>query len=86
MQIFPSRFLHALLLRMAFNFAVVSEESPTTGCILNRECNLWKSGIHWFNMNGTETYVELKEDGQVLYTIPSPLNSFNFPSFSRSLC
>ena len=68
MHLFPSRFLHALLLRLAFNFAVVSDDSPTTGCILNRECNLWKNGIHWFSMSGTETYVELRENSQVAFT------------------
>jgi ankyrin repeat protein/GTPase SAR1 family protein len=69
MTVFPSRFLHALLLRLAFNFAVVSEESSTPCSLLNRECNLWKSGIHWFSLSGTETYVELREDGQVLVLV-----------------
>ena len=66
MQLFPARFLHSLLLRLAFNFAAANDDSPTPGQTLNRACNLWKNGIHWFSHCGTESYVELREDSQVM--------------------
>lgn len=66
---FPTRFLHSLLLRLAFNFAVASDDLATSGRVLNRACNLWKNGIHWFSLTGTETYVELREDSQVSIVI-----------------
>ena len=35
-------------------------------CKLGRECTLWKNGIHWLDLNGIETIVEVIEDGQVI--------------------
>ena len=61
---FPPRFLHVLLLRLAFAFAL-----PTTSGVLddgaakvdlyNRKCTLWKNGIHWLMKSGVEAVVEV---------------------------
>ena len=59
---FTSRFLHVLLLRLAFTFALPAayptkeDNSLTTE---NRQCNIWKNGIHWLNMDGVETIVQV---------------------------
>ena len=67
-QHLSSRFLHVLLLRLAFSFAMapettkVAKENP----VLQRQCNVWKAGIHWQNRDGVETTVEVLEQNRVL--------------------
>ena len=65
-QQFPPRCLHALLLRLAFSFAVANQDGLQARPTLGRECTLWKNGIHWLDLNGIETIVEVIEDGQVI--------------------
>lgn len=36
---------------------------------IGKECNLWKKGIHWFDQQGIENYLELRDDGQVLVLV-----------------
>ena len=72
MQCFPARFLHTLLLRIAFTFAVASLDHPDLAQSTHhfgKECNLWKNGIHWFDPWGIESYLELRDDGQVLVLV-----------------
>ena len=62
---FPPRFLHVLLLRLAFTFAL----PKTTGCrsvgsasdvdVYSRKCLLWKNGIQWVGKSGVEVVVEV---------------------------
>lgn len=65
-QQFPPRCLHALLLRIAFSFAVANQDGLQVRPTLGRECTLWKNGIHWLDLNGIETIVEVIEEGQVI--------------------
>ena len=61
---FTSRFLHVLLLRLAFTFALPTASSPNQETSLtaeHRQCNIWKNGIHWLNMDGVETIVQVVE-------------------------
>ena len=67
-QFFTSRFLHVLLLQLSFHFALApdspKEENPCP--VVQRECNVWKSGltdggIHWLTMDGVEAIVEVVE-------------------------
>ena len=61
---FTSRFLQVLLLRLAFSFAlpvVSSANEENTITVERRMCNIWKNRIHWQNMNGVETIVEIVE-------------------------
>ena len=72
MQCFPPRFFNTLLLRIAFMFAVTSidhSHMSQSQRFLGKECNLWKNGIHWFDPQGTENYLELRDDGQVLVLV-----------------
>ena len=59
-----SRFLHVLLLRLAFRYALPNTSPPsedTTLRVERRQCNVWKNGIHWQNDDGVETIVEVVE-------------------------
>ena len=57
-DLFP-RFLHVLLLRLAFSFDLNQEH--TSHPVLEMECNVWNNGIHWKNREGVEAVVEVVE-------------------------
>ena len=60
-QFFSNRFLHVLLLRLAFKFPLVSKNrslSPSL-CGLERQCEVWRNGIYWTNDSGASTIVEI---------------------------
>ena len=60
-QFLSTQFLHVLILRLAFNFALnldpgdCREESLT----VRRKCSVWKCGIGWRNLVQIETVVEV---------------------------
>lgn len=58
-QFFSLRFLHTLLLRLSFGFAVTKSAN---GQCEQSECTLWKNGLRWLNLNGIETIVQMVED------------------------
>ena len=60
-QFFSNRFLHVLLLRLAFTFPLASKDrllSPSL-CGLERQCEVWQNGICWKNVSGVSTIVEI---------------------------
>ena len=74
---FPPRFLHVLLLQLAFKFA-----QPVAPCELsgrskveiemlksNCRCTMWKNGIHWHMEAGVECIVELVSNNRGLVVI-----------------
>ena len=70
-QFLSPRFLHVLLLRLAFTFALHPEkEDEDRACpVLQRKCNVWKSGIHWVDRDGVETVVEVVEQNTAVVVV-----------------
>ena len=60
-QFLTPRFLHVLLLRLAFafSFALDSQESRLDHPALQRKCRIWKNGLFWANRSGVEALVEV---------------------------
>ena len=60
-QYFSNRFLHVLLLRLAFTFPLASKHiSPSSSlCGLERQCDVWQNGICWKGVSGVSTIVEI---------------------------
>ena len=79
-QFFTSRFLHVLLLRLAFSLALAQDQhtastellaqdqhtSSTELLALQRNCQVWKNGICWGDKRGVEALVEVKENKSVV--------------------
>ena len=70
---FPARFLHVLLLRLAFTFAL-----PIANCNIiesnevsahNRRCTMWKNGIRWLMEEGVECIFEVVNDNKGIVVI-----------------
>ena len=55
------RFLHVLLLRLAFAFALAPDADSRRShhLAIQRKCSIWKNGIHWGDRSGTEALVEV---------------------------
>ena len=70
---FPNTFLHVLLLRLTFKYAV-STSSASGSFPFNRKCDIWKNGIHWCTRKGIEVLVELTHNFKFLLFLIRPLN------------
>jgi serine/threonine-protein phosphatase 6 regulatory ankyrin repeat subunit B len=66
---FTSRFLHVLLLDLAFSHALPAEPLKHFVNIECRQCNIWKNGIHWQNNDGVEALVEVVEQNTAVILI-----------------
>ena len=60
-QYFSNRFLHVLLLRLAFTFPLASEYRSLSPSLhgLERTCSVWRNGIFWKDVSGVSTIVEI---------------------------
>ena len=60
-QFFSNRFLHVLLLRLAFTFSLASKHLPPSSSLhgLERQCKVWQNGIIWKSGSGVSTIVEI---------------------------
>lgn len=57
---FSPRFLHLLILRLGYQYALCTEpDNPH-----NRRCTIWSTGIMWRNGYGVNTLVELVDNNQ----------------------
>ena len=71
---FPPRFLHVLLLRMVFRFALSHPDRQHQALIhcnehIGRFCTMWKTGVHWLSEKGVECMVELVDDSKGVVVI-----------------
>ena len=68
---FSVRFLHVLLLQLAFQYSLSFDTSLPGD--LKRRCILWINGIHWYNNDGIETLVEQLDDNRCVMVAMSCL-------------
>ena len=62
-QFLTPQFLHVLLLRLAFSFALAPDNTreALVSPVLERKCSVWKNGICWLSRKLVETTVEVIE-------------------------
>ena len=65
-QFLTPRFAQVLLLRLAFQFALISSFASTTSLTIRRRCSVWKNGISWANESGGEAIVEIVDQKKVV--------------------
>ena len=60
-QFFSNRFLHVLLLQLAFTFPLASTKRLFSSSLhgLERRCHVWQNGIIWNSVSGVSTIVEI---------------------------
>ena len=54
-----TRFLHVLILRLAFSCEPPDDPTETESVVLLRSCSVWKHGIAWWTNDGIEVIVEV---------------------------
>ena len=59
-QSLTTRFLHVLILRLAFLFTLPAANQQHSSPVLCKCCSLWKRGIGWLNEDGIEVVVEVE--------------------------
>ena len=72
-QCLTPQFLHVLLLRLAFSFALAPDSThrDEASLVLKRRCSSWKNGIQWLNQNGVETIVEVSKQNKMVLLLMS---------------
>ena len=72
-QYLTPRFLHVLLLRLAFSFALApdSTQQDEASPVLRQRCAVWKNGIQWLDQDGVETIVEISEQNKLVLLLMS---------------
>ena len=67
-QFLTPQFLHVLLLRLAFSFALAHDDTHQVQfCpVLKKRCCIWKNGICWLSRTGVETTVEVIKQNTVV--------------------
>ena len=70
-QFFTPRFLHVLLRRLPFEFALLKAQAHSH---LNRRCDVWSRGMKWLSETGVTTIVEMSESFQSISMTTSHLN------------
>ena len=64
-QFLSSRFLHMLLLSVAYKFPLASRFSPSSSVSgLQRMCTVWRNGISWRDDNNVTTVIELLDNNR----------------------
>ena len=58
-EFFSSRFLHVLLLSVAYKFPLASQAASSSVSGLQRTCKIWRNGIFWRNLDNITTVIEL---------------------------
>ena len=69
---FPPRFLHVLLLRLAFTFTLPAHNTKKKRKnldLFSRRCNMWKNGIYWLMQTDVECMVEVVKQNKALVVI-----------------
>ena len=83
-QFFTYRFLHVLLLRLAFCYAASAPSEASNDSVeiksIKRHCSMWKTGIRWLSNNGVWTMVHLTNNNHTLQMLmASPKTPQNLP-------
>ena len=58
-QFFTPRFLHVLLRRLPFEFALTTVQATLLHPYIQRCCDVWSRGIKWLSQTGVTTIVEM---------------------------
>ena len=76
-QYFTSRFLHVLLLRLAYTASSISCDRDTISPNYERACKVWNNGIFWDNDEGITTVVELVDTNRRVVVFMSKKDKTN---------
>ena len=81
-----SRFLHLLLLSVAYEFSLASQFNPCSSVSgLQRKCTIWRNGIFWRDDNNTCTVIELLDNNRCVMVAMSYTSTVEYAKLRGSL-
>ena len=85
-EFLSSRFLHLLLLSVAYEFPLASRFNPYSSVSgLQRKCTIWRNGIFWRNDNNTCTVIELLDNNRCVMVAMSYTSTVEYAKLRGSL-
>ena len=85
-EFLSSRFLHLLLLSVAYEFPLASRFNPRSAISgLQRKCTIWRNGIFWMDSKKTCTVIELLENNRCVMVAMSYTSTVEYAKLRGSL-
>ena len=85
-EFLSSRFLHLLLLSVAYEFPLASRFNPCSSVSgLQRKCTIWRNGIFWRDDNNTCTVIELLDNNRCVMVAMSYTSTVEYAKLRGSL-
>ena len=85
-EFLSSRFLHLLLLSVAYEFPLASRFNPRSAiCGLQRKCTIWRNGIFWMDSKKTCTVIELLDNNRCVMVAMSYTSTVEYAKLRGSL-
>ena len=85
-EFLSSRFLHLLLLSVAYEFPLASRFNPRSAISgLQRKCTIWRNGIFWRDNNNTCTVIELLDNNRCVMAAMSYTCTIEYAKLRGSL-
>ena len=85
-EFLSSRFVHLLLLSVAYQFPLASRSNPCSSVSgLQRKCTIWKNGIFWRDDNNTCTVIELLDNNRCVMVAMSYTSTVEYAKLRGSL-
>ena len=85
-EFLSSRFLHLLLLSVAYEFPLASRFNPCSSVSgLQRKCTVWRNGIFWRDDNNTCTVIELLDNNRCVMVAMSYTSTVEYAKLRGSL-
>ena len=85
-EFLSSRFLHLLLLSVAYQFPLASQFNPCSSVSgLQRMCTIWRNGIFWRDDNNICTVIELLDNNRCVMVAMSYTSTVEYAKLRGSL-
>ena len=85
-EFLSSRFLHILLLSVAYEFPLASRFNPRSAISgLQRKCTIWRNGIFWMDSKKTCTVIELLENNRCVMVAMTYTSAVEYAKLRGSL-
>ena len=85
-EFLSSRFLHLLLLSVAYEFPLACRFNPYSSVSgLQRKCTIWRNGIFWRDDNNTCTVIELLDNNRCVMVAMSYTSTVEYAKLRGSL-
>ena len=85
-EFLSSRFLHLLLLSVAYEFPLARRSNSRSAISgLQRKCTIWRNGIFWRDDNNTSTVIELLDNNRCVMVAMSYTSTVEYAKLRGSL-